>query len=365
MPEPSNADRMFRVGVTRDCLLPDSGRLMADMGLQSLEANQIHWRFLADDPGYQVPMPAELIAGYDGLFVLGSRFTARSFDDRVAERLVCLARWGVGYDRIDVPACTAAGVALTITPDGVRRSVAMAALGLVLALALKLPLKDRLAREGRGSERRYHFGTGLTGRTLGSVGLGNIGTELFRLAAPLEMRHLAADPYADPARAAAVGVELVSIERLLAESDFLCINSPLTPETRGMIDTAALARMKPTAFLINTARGEIVQTEALVEALDAGRLTGAGLDVTDPEPLPPDHPLCRMEQVILAPHALAWTDELALASGSSACRSLLACARGEAPVPPQLVNREVLEHPGFRAKLARWAAAAASGHQLA
>jgi phosphoglycerate dehydrogenase-like enzyme len=354
MPGETDRDRVFRVGVTRDCLLPGTDRMMADMGLRMLEEAGHRWEFLADDPGYQGHMPPELIAGCDGLFVLGSRYTALSFEGGVAEQLVCLARWGVGYDRIDVPACTAAGVALTITPDGVRRSVAMAALGLVLALALKLPLKDRLAREGRASEKRYHFGTGLSGRLLGSVGLGNIGTELFRLAAPLEMRHLAADPYADPARAAGVGVELVSFERLLEESDFLCINSPLTPETRGMIDAAALARMKPTAFLINTARGEIVQTEALVAALEAGRLAGAGLDVTDPEPLPSDHPLCRMQQVILAPHALGWTDELAFASGSSACRSLLACARGEAPAQPQLVNREVLESPLFREKLARW-----------
>jgi phosphoglycerate dehydrogenase-like enzyme len=354
MSETPGNDRVFQVGVTRDSLLPESGSLMADMGLEMLAHGEARWEFLPDDPGYQGEVTPELIAGYDGLFVLGSRFTARSFEGRVAERLVCLARWGVGYDRIDVPACTAAGVALTITPEGVRRSVALAALGLVLALALKLPLKDRLVREGRAGERGRHFSTGLTGRTLGSVGLGNIGTELFRLAAPLEMRLLATDPYADAARAAKLGIDLVPLERLLAESDFLCINSPLTPETRGMIDAAALARMKPTAYLINTARGEIVQTEALVAALAAGRLAGAGLDVTDPEPLPPDHPLCRMEQVILAPHALAWTDELALDNGRSACRSLLACARGEAPAPPQLVNREVLESPLFRAKLARW-----------
>jgi phosphoglycerate dehydrogenase-like enzyme len=238
-------------------------------------------------------MSPELIAGCDGLFVCGGRFTERSFAGAPSERLLCLARWGVGYDRIDVPACTAAGVALTITPEGVRRPVAVTELGLILALALKLPLKDRLVREGRAGEKIYHFGIGLTGRTLGSLGVGNIGSELFRIAAPLEMRAIAHDPYARPEQAAALGVELVPMERLLAESDFLCVNTPLTPETRGIIDEAVLARMKPTAYLVNTARGEIVRTDALTRALQEGRLAGAGLDVTDPEPLPPDHPLCR------------------------------------------------------------------------
>jgi phosphoglycerate dehydrogenase-like enzyme len=345
----------FQVGVTRDCLLPNSDRPMADMGLDMLEAGGARWEFIPADPGYTGEILPEMIAAYDGLFVLGSYYTARSFDSAaVQERLVCLARWGVGYDRIDVPACTAAGVALTISPEGVRRPVAVSALGFVLALALKLPLKDRLAREGRAAEKVCHFGMGLTGRVLGSLGVGNIGAELFRLAKPLEMRHMATDPYVSPAVAAELGVELVPLERLLRESDFLCINSPLTPETKGIIDAAALALMKPTAYLINTARGPIVQTNALVAALEASRLAGAGLDVTDPEPLPADHPLCRMEQVILAPHALAWTDELARDNGRSACRSLLACARGEAPAPPQLVNREVMENPRFLAKLERW-----------
>jgi phosphoglycerate dehydrogenase-like enzyme len=349
-----STNQQFRVGVTRDALLPGTDRLMADLGLSVLDEAGVDWSYLSGNPGPDGVIPPDLIADYDGLFVVAPRFTARSFEGPAADRLICLARWGVGYDRIDVPACTAAGVALTITPEGVRRPVAVTELALILALALKLPFKDRLVREGRGGEKIYHFGVGLTGRTLGSLGMGNIGSELFRLAAPLGMRHLATDPFVTREAATALGVELVPMERLLREADFLCINTPLMPETRGMIDVGVLAQMKPTAFLINTARGEIVQTAALTAALQAGQLAGAGLDVTDPEPLPPDHPLCRMENVILAPHALAWTDEIALGNGSSACRSLLACARGEAPAPPQLVNKGVLDVPGFRAKLERW-----------
>src|SRR5439155_15419837 len=187
----------------------------------------------------------------------------------------------------------AAGVALTITPEGTRRPVAMTEMGLILALALKLPLKDRLVREGRAAEKIYHFGIGLTGRTLGSLGIGNIGSELFRITAPFGMRAIDTDTYADPAAAAALGVELVPMEQLLREADFLCINTPLNSETRGIIDAAALALMKPTAYLINTARGEIVQTPALTAVLQEGRLAGAGLVLTDPEPLPADHQLCR------------------------------------------------------------------------
>jgi phosphoglycerate dehydrogenase-like enzyme len=350
-------DRVFQVGVTRDLLLPGTDRPMADVGLHALEAAPgVRWAFLERHPGYGEEMPPELIAGCDGLFVLGGRFTARSLEVGVGERLLCLARWGVGYDRIDVPACTVAGVALTIAPDGVRRPVAVAALALVLALALQVPLKDRLVREGRAADKVYHFGTGLTGRTLGSLGLGNIGGELFRIAAPLGMRHIAADPYALPETAVALGVSLVPMERLLRESDFLCVNTPLTPETRGILDDNALRLMKPTAYLINTARGEIVRTESLTRALQERRLAGAGLDVTDPEPLPAEHPLCGMENVILAPHALAWTDECALGNGRQACEALLACARGEAPPLRQLVNRDVLENAAFRAKLERWRA---------
>src|SRR5689334_9963238 len=149
----------FRVGVTPNCLLPGTEQLMADMGFGLLEAGGVRWEFMGVEVGYQDDILPEMIADYDGLFVLGHRYSARSFEGAAAERLVCLARWGVGYDRIDVPACTAAGVALTITPDGVRRPVAIAALGFVLALALKLPLKDRLVREGRAAEKVCHFGT--------------------------------------------------------------------------------------------------------------------------------------------------------------------------------------------------------------
>jgi phosphoglycerate dehydrogenase-like enzyme len=172
---------------------------------------------------------------------------------------------------------------------------------------------------------------------------------MFRLAAPLEMRHIAHDPYVPEEVAAASGVRLVDKETLLREADVLCVNCALTPETRHSIGAAALALMKPSAYLINTARGPIVDEAALVAALGAGRLRGAGLDIFEQEPLPLHSPLLAMENVLLAPHALAWTDELVLGNSMGDAHGLVRLARGE--VPDAVVNRDVLERPGFQRKL--------------
>jgi D-3-phosphoglycerate dehydrogenase len=160
----------------------------------------------------------------------------------------------VGYDTVDVPALTDNGVLLTIAPDDVRRPVATAALTLVLMLAQKVPAKDRLVRAGRWAERVNHLGTGLSGRTLGSIGVGNIGSELFRLAMPFAMRHLACDPYVTRETVRPVGVTLVDLDTLFREADFLCVNCPLNEQTRKLVGARQLALMKPTAYFVNTAR---------------------------------------------------------------------------------------------------------------
>jgi phosphoglycerate dehydrogenase-like enzyme len=169
-------------------------------------------------------------------------------------------------------------------------------------------------------------------------------------------RILAFDPYANAEQAARLGVELVELAELLQEADFLCVNCPLTPETRHLIGPRELGLMKPTAYLVNTARGPIVDEAALARALAEGGIAGAALDVFEEEPLPADSPLHALENVVLSPHAIAWTDELVALNGSGACESALAVLRGE--VPLHVANMEVLERPGFRAKLerlcARW-----------
>jgi len=336
----------FRVGVTRDFLRPDGRLGFGDVGLGLFDGVPgLEWQFLDEDVRELRP---DHVRECDALLVLAPRVTAATLEG--ADRLTLIARFGVGYDSVDVAACTRHGVLLTITPDGVRRPVALAVLTFLLALSHKLLVKDRLTRAGRWSEKADHQGTDVTGRTLGVIGLGNIGREVFALAKPLGMRHLAHDPYS---AAAVEGVEMVGLEALLRESDFVCLCCALTPQTHHLIDEARLGLMKPTAYLINVARGPIVDQKALTQALANRRIAGAGLDVFEQEPITPDDPLLKLDNVILAPHALSWTDGCFRAIGESACRSILDVAAGR--VPAHVVNRAVLDQPQLREKLARHA----------
>jgi D-3-phosphoglycerate dehydrogenase len=262
-------------------------------------------------------------------------------------RVRLIARHGVGFDAVDLAAMSAQGVVVTNTPDAVRRPVATAALTCVLALAQKLLVKDRLTRAGRWHERADHMGMGLTGRTLGVVGAGSIGRETLRLARAFDLELLAADPYADAADIAALGARLVPLDTLLATADFVGVTCALTPETRHLIDAKALARMRPTAYLVNVARGPVVDEAALVAALAAGRIAGAGLDVFESEPIAAGHPLLGFDNVIVTPHALCWTDECFAAIADSGLRSAVDVAQRR--VPAHVVNRDVLGHPRVRA----------------
>jgi D-3-phosphoglycerate dehydrogenase len=342
-------DPVFRVGVTRDARAPAGGFVFGDMAFDVLDqAPGIEWDFLAEDTN---ELTRDQLLPYDAAVVFGPAVTAATIDG--LDRLALVSRVGVGYDAIDVVALTDRGILLTVTPDGVRRPMATAALTLLLALSHKLLFKDKLTREGRWAEAARHTGVGLGGRTVGVIGLGNIGRELVALTAPLGMRQLAADPYVSAADAAGCGAELVELETLLRESDFVCVVCPLNDETHHMIDASRLALMKPTAHLVNIARGPIVDQRALATALAEGRLAGAGLDVFEEEPLPPDDPLLALDNVILAPHALGITDEWARVSGLSVCTAVLDVAGGR--VPQHVVNTPVLDHRGLRAKLERYA----------
>jgi D-3-phosphoglycerate dehydrogenase len=327
---------LFRAGVTRDFLKPDGSSGFGDIGLGLLDEAGVAWEYL---PTFDPEIRPEHARDYDGLLVLGPKVTAGTMAG--ADRLKVVARFGVGYDTVDVPACTRAGVLLTITPEGVRRPVAVAAMTLLLALSHKLLIKDRLTRAGRWTEKLDYTGQGVTGRTLGILGLGNIGCELARLARPFGMVLLAHDPWAAPATAAEVDVALVSLEDLLRRSDYVCVCCALTAETRHLIDGTRLALMKPTAYLINVARGPIVDQAALTDALRSGRLQGAGLDVFEEEPVDPSDPILSLENVIVAPHALCWTDECFGLNGRSAIASLIDVSRNL--VPRNVVNRDALQ----------------------
>ncbi len=328
---------------------------MGEIGLQKLkDTSGVTLEFFHE---HLPEVSAKQAEGYDAIISLAPRYTQQTLEGANL-RLSVVARLGVGYDMVDIEALTDHDVILTITPDGVRRPMATAVVTLLLALSHELLAKDRLVREGRWQERTSLKTAGLTGRVFGSVGLGNVGREVFRMIQPFEMVHLATDPFVKPGEVAGLGVELVDLEGLMRRSDFVSLHCPLTPETRGMIGERQISWMKPTAYFINASRGPIVDQLALYRALEKRTIRGAGLDVFEKEPIPKDEPLLRLNNVILTPHTLCWTDECFLRMGMSAIDSVLAVLRGE--IPSYVVNREVLKKPGLRAKLeanrVRWRA---------
>jgi D-3-phosphoglycerate dehydrogenase len=318
----------LRIGLTSDLLDARGHPSFGEGPLELLRAEpRIQWEFIPQPLSEITP---EIAARYDGLYVNSPAVTAASVA-RADCRVRIVARHGVGYDSVDVPALAAKGILTTNTPVAVRRPVAVAAITMILALAGRLQVKDRLIREGRWHERTSHMGLGLRTRTLGVVGAGGIGRELLALAQPFGWRMLAADPYADAASLAQLGAQKVELDALLAESDFVVLTLLLNAHTRHLIDAEHLARMKRSAFLVNMARGPVVDEAALIEALRAGTLAGAGLDVFEKEPVDPDNPLLRMEQVLLTPHSLCWTDECFDAIAREGLGCLVAFAQGRTP----------------------------------
>lgn len=339
----------FRIGVSPDFYVEYAGKTLTFLEDKLAGRQDVECGPMPPQPG-KIATP-EALNQFDGLFSLALKITAESL--RGVDRLAIVARAGVGYDMIDVEALTRADIALAITPNAVRRPVAEAILTFMFALSKNLLLQDRLVRQGGWRSDLRVLGRDMPGRVLGSVGCGNIAREMFRLARPLGFaRLLACDPYVKPEQAKEFGVELVDMDTVFRESDFVAVNTWLNAETRGLIGERHFRLMKPTAFFINTARGAIVQQDALVRALQERWIAGAGLDVYAVEPPPKDHPLFALDNVIVAPHALAWTEEMLRDNGLEACDNLLTVARGEPP--PGLVNREVLAHPGFQKKLARY-----------
>jgi D-3-phosphoglycerate dehydrogenase len=225
-----------------------------------------------------------------------------------APKLRVIGRAGVGVDNVDLPAATAAGVLVMNTPGGNAVSVAEHTLALMLGLARSIPEASASTRSGKWEKKKF-LGNELRGKTLGVAGLGNIGQEVVKRARGFEMRIIASDPYANPQVAADLGVELVSMDRLLAESDYISLHMALTPETKGLLNAEAFARMKDGVRIINCARGELIDEAALGDAMASGKVAGAGLDVFSPEPPAADNPLLSAEHLIATPHIAGSTEE--------------------------------------------------------
>ena len=338
----------FRVGITRDILDASGAPAFGNAALDILRsAPDIEWEYLPEIVSVVTPDHA---ARYDAIYVNNPRVP----DTAVARsdcRLRVVARHGVGYDSVDVAAMTRAGVLVTHTPNSMPRPVATIAVTFILALAGRLFFKDKITRTGRWNERMDNMGMGLSGRTLGVVGAGRIGKELLRMARTFDLALLAADPYVNAIELGYLGARKVDLDTLMAESDFVVVCCLLNDETRRLVGARQFARMKPTGYFINVARGPIVDEAALIEALRTQRIAGAALDVFEREPVAPDNPLLAMDSVIVTPHSLCWTDECFHNMASTGLASIVdALARRR---PEFIVNREVLEHPRVRAWLER------------
>jgi phosphoglycerate dehydrogenase-like enzyme len=342
------SDRRFRVALTGDFFGPDGAPRFRDLGLDTFRGHEhIEWHPFAE---HRPEIGPDQVAGVQGVIVLTPAVTARTVSD--SRDLLAVGRFGVGYDSVDVDACTRADVAAFITAGAVDRSVAEATVAWMLALTHHLRTKDILVRTGRWDERSRYMGCELRDRTLGVVGLGGIGRAVVGLLRGFGMNPpLAFDPFVRPEAAEQAGVRLVSLDELLAAADFVSIHCPLNAQTRNLIGARELALMKPTAYLINTARGGIVDEGALYDALKERRIAGAGIDCFVGEPLTAPHRLGELDNVLLAPHSIAWTDELFRDIGRTVCRGMLDLSLGRRP--HGVLNPEVFERDGFREKWAR------------
>jgi phosphoglycerate dehydrogenase-like enzyme len=356
--------RVFRIALSGDYLNETGEVAYGDLGFSAWDRRPyLRYHFLTEQaprPGdagywqrfYSLEVTPEQIAGIDGLVVVRPWVTRGTFQGGAAD-LVVIGRSGAGYDKIDLAACTDNDVALFNAPLALNHSTASSALLFMLALAKRLPQQERVTRQGRWDLQSAVMGDELQGRTLGVIGLGHSGRELVRLVAPFAMRVLAFSPHADAAEADRLGVRLTTLEETLRQADFLSLHCRLTEATRRMIGARELSLMKRGAYFINVARGELVDHAALVEALRSGRLGGAGLDVFEHEPPPPDDPLLHLDNVIVTPHWSASTSDVWRATGRAMVEGMLRASSGL--VPADVVNTAVLDRPGFRAKLARFA----------
>ena len=285
-----------------------------------------------------------IVGGYDGLAVRSAtKVTAKVLEK--APRLRVVGRAGVGVDNVDLAAATRRGVVVMNTPGGSSVTVAELTLAHMLALARHVAQATASVKGGRWEKKKFQ-GHELAGKTLGVVGIGNIGSIVVERCLALKMRAVAYDPFISPEAAARLGVELVTLDDLWAQSDVVSLHVPLTEQTRNLVNAQTLARMKKGALLVNCARGGVIDEAALAEALRSGHLGGAALDVFEKEPPPPDHPLFQCATFVCTPHLGASTEEAQAAVAVAIAEQLAAfLVRGEVKNAVNLPSlpRETLE----------------------
>jgi len=332
-----NNKRVFYVKYLADPVYADILKARADVRLDKLEnesSDDVAAPILAAAHVYQIGAARDELAPH---------FHANQELLKRAPNLLLVSSNGAGFDPVDVDACTKAGVLVVNQSGGNARSVAEHALGMLLTLSKRIIEADRALRRDRDVNRNALIGTEAQGRTIGIVGIGNVGRRVAELCRGLlSMNVLAYDPYLSKSEIAERGAQKVELDELLRRSDYVSINCPLTKESRGMIGARQFALMQPHAYFITTARGFIHDEDALLEALRAKKIAGAGLDVWSREPPPPEHPLLQFDNVLASPHTAGVTREARENMGRIAAEQILDALDGKRP--PRIINPEVWPH---------------------
>lgn len=317
----------WKLAITADLAEADGTTVYGDIGLSTLADHGIEWS-LVGAAGRD--LTAQELRGFDALLLLsGTPFGPEQLEGGTT--LTHVARFGAGFDAVDLGACAAAGITVTNAPAGLRVPMAHTALTFLFALAHSLLPKDRLVREAAWDRKAEFRGPGLGGATIGMIGLGGIGRETVRQLRALDLDVIAWNRSPRPEFCAEAGIEQLALDEVIARSDYLILTVASAPGTRHLIGARELALMKDSAFLINIARGAVVDESALITALSQGTIAGAGLDVFEVEPLPASSPLLALENVVLSPHALCWTADFAAATGAEALGEVIAVAEGREP----------------------------------
>lgn len=282
------------------------------------------------------------IKGVEGVVVRMAPFTREIIE--AADALKVIGRHGVGVDTIDVQAATEKGIVVVNTPNANATSVAEHTLTAIGALAKRVVTYDHAIREERWELRNSYGAVDLDGKILGLVGIGRIGSMVARrAAAAYNMKTIAFDPYVTPEKAREMGVTLcAAMDDIFRQADVISLHTPLTPETRRFVDAARLRMMKPTAFLVNFSRGEVLDERALYDALKTGVIAGAAIDVYDPEPPLKDNPLFELDNIILSPHSAALTEECVIRMATGAAEGVVDVLTGRRPqfiVNPEVLNK--------------------------
>jgi len=314
--------------------------VLTDYVWESLDVENEILGEVAEIVAMRTKAPSEFLAEAADCEALLNTYAGPIAEEDMEKMPACkiIARYGIGVDTIDLDAATRAGIIVTNNPTYCVEEVAEHTMALLLASARKVAFYDRRVRAGEWAVPPGKPMFRLAGATLGLVGFGNIARMVASRAAAFGMRVAFSDPFVEQGRFDAPG-EKAELEEVFARADFVSLHPPLIPQTRGMMNDAAFSRMKRTAFLVNCSRGPIVDTDALVRALDSGEIAGCALDTTDPEPLPDPHPLRGRENVIINPHAAWYSEQSMVGLQQGAPNEVRRVLSGEWPL--NVVNREV------------------------